>query len=124
MKRLLIAGIDPGTTLAYALLDINGEVIKINSTKQHNLSSLILDIIKIGKVIVVGTDVKDVPYLIKNFANKVGAKIVSPKEDLKIEEKIRLTKNYRMLNKHERDALASAIMSFKRVRPLFIKIDK
>ena len=47
-KPWLIVGIDPGTTVAYAILDLNGTVIKTLSKKELDLSSLITEIIKLG----------------------------------------------------------------------------
>ena len=40
-KPLLIVGIDPGITAGYAVLDINGKIIKVRSSKQLDLNSLI-----------------------------------------------------------------------------------
>ncbi|MEM4245203.1 MAG: DUF460 domain-containing protein [Candidatus Nanoarchaeia archaeon] len=124
MKRLLIAGIDPGTTLGYALLDLQGNVVKINSSKQLEMSSLILEMIKEGRVIIVGTDKGKTPKFVEKLASKIGAKIIKPEEDIKSEEKRELTKGYDFSNEHERDALASAIFAFKRVRSLVRKVDE
>ena len=49
MKPLLIVGIDPGVTVGYALLDINGNVIKLYSSKELDLDKLISKIIEIMK---------------------------------------------------------------------------
>lgn len=87
MKKLLIAGIDPGTTLGYALLDLNGNVVKINSSKQLDMSTLILEIIKEGKVIVIGTDKAKAPKFVEKTAAKIGARLIIPREDLTVEEK-------------------------------------
>ena len=45
-KRLLIVGIDPGITTAYAVLDIEGSLIHLKSSKQLDLNHLISEIIK------------------------------------------------------------------------------
>ncbi len=123
MKRLLIAGIDPGTTLGYALLDLEGNLVGIDSSKQLDMSSLILEMIKQGKVVVVGTDKKKAPKFVEKIASKTGARLIKPEEDLKTGEKRELTKGYEFKNEHEKDALASAIHAFKRVRSLLTKID-
>ena len=89
-KNLLIIGVDPGTTLAYAILDINGNLIKLRSSKNLSLSKLIFDTIKYGKIVIVGCDVAKVPGFVQDYAIKVGAKLIYPKEDLSVVEKRRL----------------------------------
>jgi len=123
MKKLLIAGIDPGTTLGYALLDLKGNAVKIKSSKQLDMSSLILEMIKEGKVVVIGTDRKKAPRFVDKLSSKIGARLIKPEEDLSVEQKRELTKGEEFGNEHEKDALASAIYAFKRIRSLLIKVD-
>ena len=40
-KRILIMGIDPATTKAYAVLDIDGNPIKLSSSKELSLNQLV-----------------------------------------------------------------------------------
>ena len=122
-KKLLIVGIDPGTTTAYAVLDIEGNLLHLYSSKQLDLNSLISETIKLGKVVLVGTDKVKVPSLIEAFATKLGAKTISPDEDLKVEEKRRMTSNHNFANEHQQDALASALFVCKQIKPLLDKID-
>ncbi len=120
--NLLIVGIDPGTTLGYAVLDIDGNLLEVKSSKQINFSELISRVIKKGKVLVVGCDKKNVPNFVKNFAIKNGAKVISPNEDLLVIDKKKNTKNYDFDGDHEMDALASALFAFKEITPLLKKI--
>jgi len=115
MVKLLVVGVDPGTTTGYAILDIQGNLKKLKSSKRLNLSSLIFEIIREGKVLIVGTDVKYVPSFIKSFANKLGAKLISPEENLRIIEKKRLIGDLKVKNLHERDALAAALFAHKKL---------
>jgi len=48
MKELLIIGIDPGTTTGYALLNLKGNIIEIDSSKEYDLATLITKITKQG----------------------------------------------------------------------------
>jgi len=123
MNNLIIAGIDPGTTIGYAILDINSSLIKAGSSKQLDLNNIISKITNYGKVIAVGTDKKKIPSFIEKFAVKTGARIISPKEDLKVIDKKETTKKYKTKNNHEMDALASALFAFKELRPLLKKVD-
>ena len=86
MKPLLIVGIDPGTTVGYALLDVNGKVVKVDSSKGLDLDTLTAKIAAVGIPLVVGCDKAKVPSLVDKFSIKVGAKLVFPSEDIKVEE--------------------------------------
>ncbi len=122
-KRLLIVGIDPGITTAYAVLDIEGSLIHLKSSKQLDLNHLISEIIKFGKIVIVGTDKFKVPNLVGAFAAKLGAKIVSPEEDIKVDEKRKIKYNFRIEDSHQGDALASGLFAYQAVKPLLNKID-
>jgi hypothetical protein len=120
VRKLLIAGIDPGTTVGYAALDTSGMPIMVSSAKGIGLDKLVQEITKEGRVIAVGTDRKKCPLLIERFAAKVGARLIKPKEDISVREKDRLTRGAR--NEHERDAIAAASFAYKELRPLLEKI--
>ena len=122
-KKLLIVGIDPGTTIGYAVLDIEGKLLHLDSSKQLNLNSLISETINIGKVVLVGTDKVKVPSLVEAFATKLGARIISPEEDLRVDEKRKMINNFNFENEHQGDALASALFAYKETRALLDKID-
>ena len=122
-RKLLIVGIDPGTTTGYAVLDIEGNLLHLSSSKQLDLDLLISETINFGRVVLVGTDKVKVPNLVKAFATKLGAKIVSPQEDLKVNEKRSVTNNFKLGDEHQSDALASALFAYKRIKPLLDKID-
>ena len=123
-KKLLIVGIDPGITAGYAVLDIEGSLIHLNSSKQLDLKMLISKTINLGKVVLVGTDKFKVPNLAESFATKFGARIVSPQEDLKVDEKKLMTTSFNFKDDHQSDALASALFAFRETKPLLDKIDK
>ena len=122
-KKLLIVGIDPGTTLGYAILDIDGNLLELKSSKQLSFSQLISKTIEKGKILAVGCDKKNVPNFVKNFAIKNGAKLIHPKTDLSIKEKKEITSTFNPEDDHQRDALASALFAFKEVSPLLKKIN-
>ena len=122
-KKLLIVGIDPGITTAYAVLDIEGKLLKLNSSKQLELNMIISDVIEYGKAVLVGTDKAKAPGLAEAFATKLGARVVSPSEDLKVEEKRKITGSYNFEDEHQGDALASALFAHRQTKPLLDKID-
>ncbi len=122
-RELLIVGLDPGTTLAYALLNLNGAILSVKSSKQISMNALPLEITKLGRPVVVASDVYPAPNSVKKFATAFGAKLISPEENMTIKEKNYITRDYKLDNKHEKDALASAIFAFKRIRGMLNKID-
>ena len=44
--RLLVVGLDPGTTVAYCLLGLDGELVELSSSKQKPLQSVVAEIFK------------------------------------------------------------------------------
>ncbi|MCX6709698.1 MAG: DUF460 domain-containing protein [Candidatus Woesearchaeota archaeon] len=118
-----IIGIDPGTTTAYAVLNLDGKIIKIDSGRGMSLSELLKSLVGID-CIIAGTDKKNCPEFIKKFAAAKGARIAAPEEDLLIEEKRRLASPYEKENCHELDAVASAAYALRAISPLIFKIRK
>lgn len=124
MRKALIAGIDPGTTSAYALIDIDKNIVKINSSKELDMNSIIREITKEGEIILLGTDKSKTPKTIEKIGARTGAKIIKPKQDLKTEEKKELIRSYDVKNEHERDALAAAMYARRQIIRLIKKIEK
>lgn len=126
MKPLVIVGIDPGTTSACAILDLDGNIMAIHSAKEFGLKEMIAAVFLIGKPILVGTDKAKIPFFVHDFAAKTGARLVAPEEDLKKEEKRGLLEQGQDLahNDHESDALAVAYYAFKRYQPRLQKIKR
>ncbi len=123
MKPLLIVGLDPGTTLGLALLDISGGLVKLGSFKNEPADRLIKEVIGYGIPVIVGCDKAKPPAFVKKFAILMNARLVAPKEDLKVSEKQELV-NLPTTNSHERDALASALYALKKSSRLISKLNK
>jgi len=121
--ELVIVGVDPGTTVGYAVIDLEGNVLDVKSSKEFSLNSLIEDITKSYITIIVGTDKQKLPSFVDKFAIKVGARIILPDKDLLVQEKRQLIKNSKVKNSHEMDALASALYVQRRIKPLLLKIN-
>ncbi len=119
---LLVAGIDPGTTVGWALLDLEGNLVVSGFQKAFSLDSLVAKLHGFGHIILVGCDKAKVPSFVYGFATKVGAKIFSPRHDLSVSEKRAVTKRYNVKNPHELDALASALFALKNILPLTKKV--
>ena len=123
-KRYLIAGIDPGTTTAVALIDLSGNLISVKSKKDWSLADVIEFINSNGKPVIIATDKKNPPEFVNKIRASFNAILYSPKEDLSLEKKRDLTSKFSFLNDHERDALASAMDALKSYESKFRNIEK
>ncbi|MEW5897344.1 MAG: DUF460 domain-containing protein [Nanoarchaeota archaeon] len=125
MKQLAIIGLDPGTTSAYAAVDLRGKLIKTNSAKEMPLSEVIEQLTEFCLPVIVSTDKAKVPSFVGEFSRKVGARLVIPDEDLKKEEKRILTGGMQTLkSEHEQDALSAALFAYKKYLPKLEKINR
>lgn len=124
MKPLAIIGLDPGTTAAYTALGLEGKILQINSGKQWPLSAMIQEITAICLPVIVSTDKAKQPFLITEFSRKCGARVITPAEDLKREEKRLLTLPFKpvVANEHQQDSLAAALYAHKIMSPRLNKI--
>jgi len=122
-SRLLIVGIDPGTTTAYAILDIYGNVVSVKSAKNFGINALLAEVTQLGKIAVIGTDKAKIPSLVEDFSAKTGARIIHPNEDLKLDEKRGIVKEFKTENEHQDDALASSLFAFRKIKGILNKID-
>lgn len=123
-KRYLIAGIDPGTTTAVAIMDLAGNLISIRSKKDWSASEVVEFITEHGKPVIVATDKKNPPDFVSKIKASFNAVLHSPKEDLNVDKKRELTSAYKILNDHERDALAAAIDALNYYKSKFRNIEK
>ena len=122
-KRLLIVGVDPGTTVGYAAIDFEGNLVKVHSEKDFDMGTLISDVIKLGKPLIVASDKQYNPDFVEKFAIKLGARLIGPDYDLKVSEKRDAVREYETGNQHEMDSLASAVFALKKINPLLKKIN-
>ena len=117
----VIAGIDPGTTVGFAVLNLQGECIFSGSETHLDLRTLLSRVYEHGKPLLVGTDKAKVPHLVSAFSSKTGARIVSPKEDLTTLRKRELAPAYTGTT-HGFDALCSAQYAFHQLRSVIEKV--
>ena len=121
-----ILGFDPGSTKAYSVLDLQGNHIKTYSSKKLQYK----DIFSIGKPLIIGTDVTPPPYNVQKLCSETGAILFHPRKNFTILEKNKLISNFlknnslKLKNKHEKDALFAALISYKKYFALFTKINK
>ena len=122
--RYTIVGVDPGTTVGVAILDLNGKLLSVFSSKNCTFSSLINRIISYGKPLVVATDVSPTPSTVKKISTIFASVLHELNESMSVEYKERLTRGYKCKNTHERDALAACLDAFHKYKTKFSQIRK
>lgn len=117
--RYLIVGIDPGTTTAFAALDLDGNLLHLTSSRQMNMADVIEALYKVGKPLIVATDVQEMPYSVEKIRRAFSAIAFVPKQDVSVDTKVELTAPFPYTNDHERDALSAALNAFRQYRHKF-----
>lgn len=119
----MIAGLDPGMTVGWAVLDRKGNLIRKGSSRGFGGSDVIRALVGASRIVVVGSDKAKTPSLVQDVAAKMGAKSLCPQKDLSVDEKRELVSE-RVENAHERDAIACARFAWRKVAPLIRRVEK
>jgi predicted RNase H-like nuclease (RuvC/YqgF family) len=122
--RYLIVGIDPGTTTAIAAIDLDGNLLHLASSRQMNMSGVIESLYKVGKPLIIASDVQEMPYTVEKIRRAFSAIAYSPKQDMGVDDKVDLTAPFPYANDHERDALAAALEAYRQYRNKFQNLAK
>jgi len=116
----IVVGVDLGITSAIAILDIEGNVLCVKSRRNWKREEIVKEILKIGKPLLVATDVSPNPKGIEEIAREIGCLVFRPKKSLGVEEKRELVRGYEIVsNSHEIDALSAAIKAYNKYKELF-----
>ena len=133
MDRLLIAGIDPGTTTGIALFDFDGNFVLTESRKHFSRRDILRFLSAHGRPVIIASDINPAPKSIERIAASFSARLIFPEKSFLREEKHRIAKQFAKYyfnregpwkNRHERDALVAALRAFKSVRSTIAKIDQ
>ncbi len=122
--RYLIVGIDPGTTTAFAALDLDGNLLHLESSRQMNMSDVIEALYRVGKPLVIASDVQDMPFTVEKIRRAFSAVAYTPRQDTSVETKMELTAPFPYQNDHERDALSAALDAYRQYRNKFQNLAK
>jgi len=105
----VVVGVDPGTTTAVAILDLEGTVLDVLSTRTADTADVIEWIIERGRPLLVAADVTPMPETVEKLRRSFDAAGWTPASDLPVDEKQHRTRDHPYDNDHERDALAAAL---------------
>ncbi len=112
MEKHLIVGIDPGTSVGIAFLDVDGEVVDVKSARNLPIEDIITEIASRGTAAVIASDKAVAPPAVAKVASITGARLFTPDEDLQVERKRELAARRPTGNDHERDSLAAAVYAY------------
>ncbi|MFB6171008.1 MAG: DUF460 domain-containing protein [Haloarculaceae archaeon] len=118
----VLVGIDPGTTTAAAVVDLDGEVLDVLSTRTATTADVIEWVIARGRPIVVAADVTPMPETVEKIRRSFTAARWTPNSDLPVDEKQHRTREEGYDNDHERDAMAAALFAFDAHQDQFARI--
>lgn len=128
-RRRIIVGVDPGTTVGIAILDLNGQPLLVKSYKNPDREVVIEAILSIGKPVIIAVDVSKPPEYVRKISSLLDSILFTPEEDMSIDEKQRIVNEYSSIYKidipdwHSRDALAAAVKAYKQVKPLIDEVE-
>ena len=84
-----------------------------------NMSGVIEALYRLGKPLVIASDVQEMPYSVeKNPAGVLGG-LLHPRQDTSVEAKLELTAGFPYANVHERDALSAALDAYRQYQNKF-----
>lgn len=123
-KVRTIVGIDFGKTTAVCMSDFSGKLIFLGTFKNLRRRELVGIVRRVGRPLIVATDVSPPPRSIKRIASALGARVYSPEKTLTLREKEKLVKKFSVLrlSKHEKDAIAACMKAFKKYKRVASRI--
>lgn len=107
----VVVGVDPGTTTAVALVDLDGRVLDTWSSRAADSGTVIEWIVERGRPVLVAADVTPMPERVDAIRRSFEAAEWTPDSDLPVDEKLHRTRDAAYENDHERDALAAALFA-------------
>ena len=118
-RRLLIVGIDAGTTVGIAIADICGHLVALKSGRGLSRGDVIRYIVEYGNPILIASDVAPAPSFVEKLSASLQTHLYVPEKLVSVAEKRSLSKNFdsqstlRPSNSHQRDALAALSKAFQ-----------
>jgi len=128
-KRYIIIGMDPGTQMGLAVLDLQGNVLYIGSSQNLDRGDIIALVSKFGTPLIVATDTNPPTHATKKLASILKAELFYPRTSLSVKEKEKIAKEYekkgvKVEDSHQRDALAAAHKALMSVKDKLEKVDR
>jgi len=121
----LVVGIDPGIRPGVACVDIGTRhawfvTLSVDSCSR---SGIIEAVCRRGEPVLFATDRASAPRTLRSLAAAFGCRVWTPRKNISVREKSAITHGLRFRTRHERDALAAAMVAYRRHSKLFEEID-
>lgn len=120
----VIVGVDPGTHAAVAVIDLEGTVVDVWSSRTSDMSEVVEWIIDHGRPLIVAADVHEMPRTVEQIRRSFDAIGWTPPTDVPVDEKLHRVRGMGVDNDHERDALAAALFAFDHYADRFERIQR
>lgn len=111
-RDYVIVGIDPGTTTAVGLVDLDGSIVAVTSTRTADSAEIVEWVIDRGRPVIVAADVTPMPHGVEDIRRSFAVPGWTPASDLPVDTKQHRVPDHAADNDHERDALAAALFAF------------
>lgn len=125
--KSVILGIDPGTTTALAVVDLDGKLLEVFSSRNFSFSDILSFTTKYD-VTVVASDVAPAPKLVEKIASSLNSVLFVPAQPLSVADKVAIVNEKfsrsSYANPHERDALAAVAKAYSNYKNTLEQVDK
>ena len=119
----MIVGVDSGTWRAFAIIDFSGNLIALKSGKNWSEDDFIREISDFYPT-VIACDKNPTPKKVLTLKTVFGARLYKPKKSISLIQKHSLTRDFKVRNSHERDALAAALKAFRSLSGKLSSVEK
>lgn len=119
----VIAGIDAGATCAYALISLEGKVVRIGSRKDAGQKYL-FEALASASPVFIACDTNPPSATAKKLKQAFGCRLFVPRKSLGVLEKEIMCRDYKVANHHERDALSAAIKCYNAASGKLRQLDR
>jgi predicted RNase H-like nuclease (RuvC/YqgF family) len=122
----LIVGLDPGTNVGIAILDVRGRVLSIFSKRGMKRGDIINYILDFGRPLIIASDVTPAPRSVEKIASSFGSKLYYPEFPLMNTKKFSVVREHadEFYDLHQRDALVAALKAWKKYRSMLNRVDE
>jgi len=123
-RNYLIVGVDPGIETGLAILTVFGKPVLITSGRSISRNQLVETITSYGIPLMIATDVNPPSLYVKKLASSLNSILYTPPRDMTVAEKRRVVREFleggeegvKVLNSHQRDALAAALKALGSIK--------
>ncbi|MDO8339127.1 MAG: DUF460 domain-containing protein [Candidatus Burarchaeum sp.] len=120
----MIVGIDPGTTIAIAAVDLKGRLVGSWSGRDEGKASTLVHMRRFGMPCLFAADVARAPDTVAKLSASCNTRLFTPPRDMTQAEKLELAKDKPHANEHELDAIAAALRAYHHHENKFRLIDR